>query len=41
MVEIAFHTPGVGWKRRTFKTQEAAVRFVEKLDDDVEVRWAD
>ena len=41
--EIAFHIPGKGWKRREFRTEYAARRFVERLieteGDDVEVRW--
>lgn len=39
-IEIAYHTPGKGWKRKSFKTEAAARKFVEKLDSDVEVRWA-
>lgn len=43
-VEIAYRVPGKGsWKRKTFKTQEAAETFVDKLmakeGSDVEVRW--
>ncbi len=39
-VEIAYYTPGKGWKRRTFKSEAEAERFVAELDEDVEVRWA-
>lgn len=38
-VEIAYFTPGKGWKRRSFSTMAAAERFAASLDEDVEVRW--
>jgi hypothetical protein len=40
-IEIAYRLPGAGgFRRKTFKTQAACDRFVEKLASDAEVRWA-
>jgi hypothetical protein len=40
-IELAYRTPGYGWKRRTFHSHQAMERFIERLDDDVEIRWSD
>lgn len=45
-VEIAYRIPGKGgFKRKSFKSKDAAEKFVDKLIDkegkDVEVRWRD
>jgi hypothetical protein len=39
--EIAYRTPGEGWRRKSFENEAQALRFIERLDDDVEVRWLD
>lgn len=39
-IEVRYFTPGKGWSSKTFKTEAAFDRWVEKLDDDVEVRVA-
>lgn len=44
-VEIAYRIPGKGgFKRKSFKSEKEAEKFVDKLIDkegkDVEVRWA-
>jgi hypothetical protein len=39
-IEIAYHVPGWGWQWRTFRSLPAAIRWIDRLDDDVEVRWA-
>lgn len=44
-IEIAYRIPGKsGFRSRTFKTQAAAERWIDKLlareGSDVEIRWA-
>lgn len=36
--EVAYYTPGKGWKRKVLKTKAAFDRFIASLDDDVIVQ---
>lgn len=43
IVEIAYRIPGKEWKRKVFKSETAALKWLDKKmenDSDIEVRWA-
>jgi hypothetical protein len=39
MIALAFHIPGYGWQTAKFASYPAALRWLDRLDDDVAVRW--
>lgn len=42
-IEIAYRLPGKEWKRKVFKSEAAAMKWLDKKmenDSDMEVRWS-